>query len=96
MENQKTNKQTKTHKNPKNLADRDLLLSKIYFSSAKDCCFLENIHNQEKQAAQTQSTKLTWATGLHTCMQAYRYLNTAHYANWQRLRQAMFTKRQIL
>lgn len=65
MENQKTNKQTKTHKTPKNLADRDLLLSKIYFSSAKDCCFLENIHNQEKQAAQTQSTKLTWATGLH-------------------------------
>ena len=58
MENQKKKKK-------KNLADRDLLPSKIYFSSAKDCCFLENIHNQEKQAAQTQSTKLTWATGLH-------------------------------
>lgn len=55
----------KKTKNKKHLADRDLLPSEIYFSSAKDSCFLENIHNQEKQAAQTQSTTLTWASGLH-------------------------------
>ena len=65
MENRKKKKKTKHAHKTKNLADRDLLPSKIYFSSAKDSCFLENIHNQEKQAAQTQSPKLTWATGLH-------------------------------